>query len=70
MNPEKCFNMNQTQNKHETCQKSSELGCSPEGPLGSSVSTKALVFQYTAVETVDTLGKCLCRPRTKPLRLC
>lgn len=49
--------------------KSSGLGRSPGVPLGSSVSTKALVFQYTVTETADTVGKCLCRARPKPLRL-
>lgn len=49
--------------------KSSGLGSSPGVPLGSSVSAKALVFQYTATETADTVGKCLCRARPKPLRL-
>lgn len=39
-------------------------------PFGSSVSTKALVFQYTVTETADTVAKCLCRAGPKPLRLC
>lgn len=49
--------------------KSAGLCSSPGVPLGSSVSTKALVFQYTAMETADTVGKCLCRAQPKPLRL-
>lgn len=40
---------------------------SPGVPLRSTVSTKALVFQYTVTETADTVGKCLCRARPKPL---
>lgn len=39
-------------------------------PLVFSASTKALVFQYTVVETADTVAKRLCRVRSKPLRLC
>lgn len=50
--------------------KSSGLGSSSGVPLGSSVSAKALVFQYTVTETADAVGKCLCRAKPKPLRLC
>lgn len=47
--------------------KSSGLGSSSGVPLGTSVSAKALVFQYTVTETADAVGKCLCRARPKPL---
>lgn len=50
--------------------KSPGLGSSLGVPLVSSVSTKALVFQYTVIETVDSVGKRLCRAGPKPLRLC
>lgn len=46
--------------------KSSGLASRPGVPLRSSVSTKALVFQYTVTETADTVGKCLCRARLSP----
>lgn len=36
-------------------------------PFRSRVSTKALVLQYTVMETADTVGKCLCRARLSPL---
>lgn len=70
------FNISETENKHEICNKRLGGGGGGGGgvglagtPLGSSVSTKALVFQYTVTETADTVAKCLCRAGPKPLRL-
>lgn len=58
----------ETNTRYETI--SSGLGSSPGGPIGSSVSTKALVFKYTVTETVDTVRKCFRRAELSPLRLC